>query len=80
MAPVEARQVIYKNERYLFTVSEEAGSLVLQVLCGGHGAYLKEHWLTAEEESMFRFDPESISPLARELCELCELCEQAPEK
>lgn len=64
-----AHQVVYKNERHMFTVSADDGRLVLEVLCGGHGMYLKEHWLNEEEEAQFRLDAESMSSLARELCE-----------
>ena len=64
-----ARLVVYKNERHMFTVSADADRLVLEVLCGGHGMYLKEHWLTEDEASQFRLDPESTVALARELCE-----------
>ena len=63
-----ARHELYKNQRHLFVVSEDGDRLVLEVVCGGHGMYLKEHWLTEDEASQFRTDPESMSAVARELC------------
>lgn len=62
------RRVIYRNDDYMFTVSDDEGRLVLEVLCGGSGMYVREHWLTVDEVSSFRQDPEALSALARYLC------------
>lgn len=63
-----ARQVLYRNERYMFTVSEEDGQLVLESLCGGPGLYLVEHWLDDAETVTFQSAPEALAPLALSLC------------
>lgn len=65
---MSCRQVLYRNERHMFTVSDDNGRLVLEVLCGGAGLYTVEHWLTDEEVAVFRHAPEQLAQLAVSLC------------
>ena len=63
------RVVVYRSERHMFTVSEAEAGLLLEVLCGQSGVYLREHWLTDEERALFEEEPEALSALARSLCD-----------
>ena len=62
------RKVLYRNEQHMFTVSDDNGRLVLEVLCGGSGLYTEEHWLTDEEIAVFQSAPEELTELALSLC------------
>jgi hypothetical protein len=62
------RRVVYANRVHSFTVSGEAGRLVLEVLCGQSGMYAREHWLTAEEIATYRANPDDLATLALSLC------------
>jgi hypothetical protein len=62
------RPVLYRNQRHMFTISEDNGRLVMEILCGGPGMYTVEHWLTDEEIAQFRKDPNALVALALTLC------------
>jgi hypothetical protein len=55
------RDILYANKSYAFTVSQKDGRLVLEVLCGQSGMYVREHWLTAEEIATYRANPATLA-------------------
>jgi hypothetical protein len=65
---VSLRKVLYRNQRHSFTISDDEGRLVMEVLCGGPGMYTEEHWLTDEETAIFLANPEALVSLALTLC------------